>query len=144
MFLTIFLFAALLACLALLYVQHIYSYWKRKGLDYLEPNFFEGVGNQWIKTYKQVKAKGLKHGGYYVYFKPIYLPVDLEILRHIILIDFSNFVNRDGYPNEESDPLRAHLVNLRDEKWKNLRAKLSPTFTSGNLLFRMYSLYSIL
>lgn len=117
-----------------LYIKWAFLYWKRKGLEYLEPNFFEGLGDQFQVAYDTFKAKGLKHGGCFAFLKPIYVPVDLDIIKHIFQIDFHNFTNREGFPNEKVDPLRAHLFNLRDEKWKSLRAKLTPTFTSGNII----------
>lgn len=41
--------------------------------------------------------------------------------------------NQGNYCNEKDDPVAAHLLNLRDDKWRTMRQKLSPTFTSGKI-----------
>ncbi|KAJ8941633.1 hypothetical protein NQ318_010659 [Aromia moschata] len=141
--LTTILIGILLA--AYLYMKKVrYNYWKRRGLPYVEPEFFYGnmkrsikgevhMAEDFGKCYREFKRRGLKHGGMYFFFNPVYLPVDPELIKNILHKDFDHFVNHGNYHNEEADPLSGHLVNLENAKWKNLRAKLSPTFTSGKM-----------
>ncbi|XP_074025901.1 probable cytochrome P450 6a23 [Leptinotarsa decemlineata] len=122
----------------------IYSYWERRGVKYMEPEFFYGNVRDMIQTkifsgdlfkrfYDDLKSRKVKYGGIYAFFTPVFIPIDLDLIKSIMLKNFHHFVNRGGYVNEEADPLSGHLFSLEDEKWRNLRTKLTPTFTSGKL-----------
>lgn len=68
-----------------------------------------------------------------MFFKPILLAIDPELVKNVMARDFDHFVDRGVFSNEESDPLSAHLFSLTGLKWKHLRQKLTPSFTSGKL-----------
>lgn len=125
-----------------IYTKWAYSYWKRRGVYYIEPEFpygnvknfvkrFEFVGDTFRKHHEQFKSRGIKGGGYFMFFKPIFMAVDLDLIKNILQKDFDHFVNHGRYFNKKVDPLTGHLFNMENEEWKNLRMKLTPTFTSG-------------
>lgn len=119
-----------------------YGYWKRKGVFYLPPTF--PLGNVWQSSlfkknsseeFKEIydKSKGHKIVGFFMLNKPAMIFRDTELLRHILIKDFNNFTDRGFYFDEENDHISAHLFFLAGNKWRALRRKLSPTFTSGKI-----------
>lgn len=125
-----------------LYMKWSFSYWKCRNVPYQEPSFFFGnaknllmkrisMGGLFCNLYKFAKNQGQKHAGAYFFQKPLYVPVDLELIKNILQKDFDHFVNHGMFVNEEVDPLTGNLFNLEDDRWRNLRVKLTPTFTSG-------------
>ncbi|RZB40869.1 p450 domain containing protein [Asbolus verrucosus] len=126
------------------YYKWAYQYWRRKNVPYLTPTVpFGNMGNAvkgkehlgiTIKRiYDEMKANGWKHGGIYTALSPTYFLIDLDYVRNITTKDFQYFLDHASYYNEEDDPLSAHLAALTGKRWQNLRAKLTPAFTSGKM-----------
>ncbi|XP_005183202.1 cytochrome P450 6d1-like [Musca domestica] len=74
-----------------------------------------------------------KFVGIYMLFKPAILLRDAIVIRQIMTTDFGSFHDRGVYVDEEYDPLSSHLFNLKGQTWRSLRAKLTPSFSSGKL-----------
>ncbi|KAK4878612.1 hypothetical protein RN001_011118 [Aquatica leii] len=126
------------------YCKWVYTYWERLGVPYLEPSIPFGTNKDVFlvkcsqaelaaKQYKTAKARGYKHVGIFGFIRPEYMPIDLELLKHILVKDFNHFTDRGFYCNEEIDPLAGNLFVLNGNRWKKIRAKLTPTFTSGKM-----------
>ncbi|KAK4878165.1 hypothetical protein RN001_010671 [Aquatica leii] len=127
-----------------IYYKWAFKYWQRLGVPYLKPTVPFGnsqqvllvqtsLGEALAEHYKTGKAKGYKHVGLFSFTTPEYMPIDSDIIRNILVRDFNYFCDRGLYANEEIDPLTAHLFFLTGNRWKKLRAKLTPTFTSGKM-----------
>ena len=65
--------------------------------------------------------------------EPVLVINDPDLIQRVLVKNFNSFYNRGTLNNESKDPLTTSLIRLYDEKWKKLRGKLSPTFTSGKL-----------
>ncbi|KAF2898967.1 hypothetical protein ILUMI_07203 [Ignelater luminosus] len=126
------------------YFKWCFKYWKTRGVPHVEPTFPFGslknpavgaksFGEQCKDFYTTFKAKGHKHVGIYMFAAPIYIPIDIELIKNIIQKDFDHFVDRGVFYNETDDPLSAHLFAIEGAKWRNLRVKFTPTFTSGKM-----------
>ncbi|CAD7079521.1 unnamed protein product [Hermetia illucens] len=125
----------------IIFFKKKYSYWKERGIEYVEPSFPMGNlsfgGNQlldFIQNMYKYKERGSLIGAYIIW-KPVAVPTDLDLIQKILVKDFNSFHARGMYVNEEDDPLSANMVSLDGEKWKFIRSKLSPTFTSGKMKF---------
>lgn len=59
---------------------------------------------------------------------------DPNLLKLVTVKDFDHFVNRDPFEHTEADKyLSKSLLLMRDQKWKDMRATMSPVFTSSKL-----------
>ncbi|XP_055684925.1 cytochrome P450 6a2-like [Lutzomyia longipalpis] len=85
------------------------------------------------RFYFELKGEGSVVGGTFFMTTPVAVALDLDFVKTILVKDFHHFHDRGFYVNERDDPLMANLLSIEGPGWKSLRAKLSPTFTSGRM-----------
>ena len=67
---------------------------------------------------------------------------DPELIKQITVKDFDHFVDHQPFIPEDSDPLwSSNLLALTGKRWREMRATLSPAFTSSKMKY-MFSLIS--
>ncbi|KAJ8940731.1 hypothetical protein NQ318_005482 [Aromia moschata] len=129
------IFTALVA-VGYAYLKWTQQYWKRKNIPYVEPSsIFGNVQNPLSREsdfrgavaaiYNKAKVNGWRHVGLYSLSRPVYMPVDVELVKNVMAKDFNHFVDRGLYVPT--------FFALGGKRWRNLRVKLTPTFTSGKL-----------
>lgn len=84
------------------------------------------------RNYEKFKNKSPAFG-FYILFNPIIAPTDPELVKEILVKNFENFHHRGIFVNEKDDPLTNNMFFVKGQQWKDLRVKLSPTFTSGRM-----------
>lgn len=83
------------------------------------------VMSAWKKQYGDVF-------GYFVGNKATLVITDLDMVKQILIKDFQNFVNRPKL-SIEAEPVMSTLVGLRDQRWKDVRSLLTPTFSMAKM-----------
>ncbi|CAG5134498.1 unnamed protein product [Candidula unifasciata] len=96
------------------------------GNVFLEINFKHSLAN-WLKQYGE--TFGLQSGS-----KLILVTANLDLWRHILIKDFSNFIDREP-KIISSSPFISSLFFARGSEWRKHRQILSPTFTTGKLKY---------
>jgi cytochrome P450 family 6 len=138
------IFGVLAVFLGALYVyfKHVFNYWNERGVLQLKPSFpFGNCGDLVLmrKSFGETFAEHYKlfagnaFGGVYLAHRPQLLIRDPDMIKNILVKDFDHFLDRGFDFDEKIDPLNGNLFMLTGLKWKELRAKLSPTFTSGKM-----------
>nr|XP_033326765.1 cytochrome P450 6B1-like [Megalopta genalis] len=119
-----------------------FDFWRKRGVPGPEPRPLFGnlkdvilarvctsqIVKEILKTYKNEPVVGL-----YSYRSPILILNDPDIIKSALIKDFSKFANRQRKPNGRTEPMSINIFHLESERWRPLRQKLSPMFTSGKL-----------
>lgn len=137
------IFGIILLFLAIYYYfTSTFDFWKVRGVPGPKPiPIFGNIKNvMLLKTsmchYLKKLCEEYKHEpmiGIFTRKTPILIIQDPDLIKDVLIRDFSKFANRGIPIHEKAEPLSPHLFNLEVERWRPLRTRLSPVFTSGKL-----------
>ncbi|KAF5280486.1 hypothetical protein FQA39_LY18051 [Lamprigera yunnana] len=72
--------------------------------------------------------------GAYQFNKPVLYIRDIDLIRKITIKDFDHFTDHSSFLEENVEPLMdKNLFNLKGQRWRNMRATLSPSFSSSKM-----------
>ncbi|PSN34611.1 hypothetical protein C0J52_20552 [Blattella germanica] len=125
-----------------LYFHVTYSYWKKRGVptiptippfgNFAEAFLFKNNSAVTISSFYN-KFEGEKLAGLYRFSTPALMLRDPELIKDVMVKDFKNFYSRGIEPDLKRNPLLENLFAISGSKWRNLRVKLTPTFTSEKM-----------
>lgn len=127
---------------AYVYTTRNYNYWKLRGVPYKQPyplvgslwNVISGkaqIGEELGTLYQNFTGP---YFGVYILDKPYLILRNPKIIKRILIKDFPAFSNRNFGQDFKTDTLAANsLFILKNSEWKQLRAELTPVFTSGKM-----------
>lgn len=146
----------LIVIFTLIYILYrkFFYYWDGLGITQFPiSNFMKGnldeVGIKYhmshllMKYYEKTKELGKSCCGLYLSANRVLLICDLHLAQRVLIKDFEFFVNRGFYSNPRDEPISGHLLNLEDERWRLMRNKMSPLFTSGKLRFMFHTIEEV-
>ncbi|XP_055530200.1 probable cytochrome P450 9f2 [Wyeomyia smithii] len=138
------------------YVSKKYQYFLSKPIPCVKPTFFFGSTGPMMFRRRDVTSHirmlynlfpDFKVVGFYDFMKPIFMLRDPEVIKKIAVKDFDYFI--DHTPTMTSGSLDEQTKNeslfgnslfaLRGQKWRDMRATLSPAFT-GSKMRHMFEL----
>ncbi|XP_069673251.1 cytochrome P450 6j1-like [Periplaneta americana] len=123
------------------YMVRNYNFWKKLGIPYLKPIPFVGnlkdtvlqktnIGLFLKKVYDENQDK--PYMGIFCFDLPCLVVVNLDLVKDILIKDSHNFIDRVIRTDEKVDPIMGKcLFVLKGRRWRQVRAKLEPSFSAG-------------
>ncbi|XP_050716925.1 cytochrome P450 3A41-like isoform X2 [Eriocheir sinensis] len=140
------LLLATLAVLAWLYSRWRHSFWSSRGVPsppalpfighFHKEYFIDAQGVEFIKENYKKHYHSMMFG-MYDFFNPVLVIFDPDMIKNVMVRDFDHFTDlRDFHlkTGVERDEMVSEMLSLKNgADWKNLRAIMTPTFTSGKI-----------
>ncbi|XP_046824906.1 probable cytochrome P450 6a14 [Vespa crabro] len=126
------------------YFTSTFNFWKERGVAGPRPYPVIGnigktllgnisMGDYLKELYDNPEFKNEPLIGIFTKRTPILIVKDPEMIKDVLIKDFSKISDRGITVFEKVEPLSQHLFSLEPKRWRPLRIKLSPVFTSGKL-----------
>ncbi|KAF5291526.1 hypothetical protein FQR65_LT01839 [Abscondita terminalis] len=118
-------------------------YWTERGIAHVKPwPIFGNYGPiviGWISMYDQLliwynQFSTERYFGINQFSTPTLIILDLELIKKVMVKDHEYFIDHNQIAAEEVEPLIArNLFNLKGQRWRDMRATLSPSFTTSKI-----------
>lgn len=128
------------------YSKSTYSFWQKLNVKFLKPIPVFGNTASFVLHQKsmhetiEVLYKSFfndPYGGFYEFRDPLLLVKDPELVSSILIKDFKNFSSRRlslfFNPDKKINPLSVNLLTTNGKRWKALRQKMSPLFSTSKV-----------
>nr|XP_018898318.1 PREDICTED: probable cytochrome P450 6a13 isoform X1 [Bemisia tabaci] len=124
------------------YVHKKHQYWKRRGVPSMSTweilvqsvKLWLGRTHVWMIFMEMHDAfRGHKFGGSFQMVRPSLVLRDPELIRSVLVNNFSNFHDRHNMELSENDPVHWDLVHQRGPRWNQVRQKAAQAFSSVKL-----------
>ncbi|KAK9501864.1 hypothetical protein O3M35_012513 [Rhynocoris fuscipes] len=140
------LLSILISLLAYLLIKayRINQYWAERGIPHVKPVLFFGNSLRQLlmklnigELHEEICKKFPNESviGFYDFMKPSLIIKDIDLVEKVMIKDFMHFTDHGIEVDEETNPLDFGLFAMTGSKWRALRIKLSPIFTSGKLKY---------
>lgn len=137
--------AASVAVLLVAYyrITRVYSYFEKRGIPYYKP--IPILGSIWKAVLQRMtfadvvddlykRHPDAKYIGFYDFFTPIVAIRDLDLIKEITVKHFEHFPDHRSMQANDLEPLFSkNLFALSGDRWREVRALLSPAFTSSKM-----------
>jgi len=142
MLVEIIIFIGVVVNVCILYLRSNYGYWTKRGVKFAKPSFVFGsfldlilYRKSRVEVYQDIyrAGAGSPYVGVIQTREPALYVRDPEIIRLILTKDFSYFHDRGMSVDEKKNPLAGSLFTIEGPRWRALRTKMTPTFTSGKM-----------
>ncbi|KAG5683846.1 hypothetical protein PVAND_013109 [Polypedilum vanderplanki] len=141
----------LIAAVILLYKYGTrnFDYFQKKGLAFNKPHFLVGSRLSTVLGTKNMiemlteiynEHRDEKISGMFEFNRPAYFIRDPEMIKRLCIKEFDSFSDHRLILSKEAEPLFASaLFGLTGQKWRDMRATLSPAFTGSKmrLMFKL-------
>ncbi|XP_014476506.1 PREDICTED: cytochrome P450 9e2-like [Dinoponera quadriceps] len=131
------------------------DFFRKNGIPHLKPLPLVGNLGPWFLGLQSVadlmkklydKNHEAKYIGFYDMTRPVVMLRDIELIKSIALKNFELFPDHSVFVREDQDPFFSrNLFSLQGDRWREVRAILSPAFTSSKMksMFKLMSDYGV-
>ncbi|XP_055312523.1 probable cytochrome P450 9f2 isoform X2 [Sitodiplosis mosellana] len=127
------------------------GYFERRGVKYTKPKFLVGnTGGMFLQKYDAIEFAKMVYNtfphesiyGMFDFRVPQFVVRNPETIKKIGIKEFDFFEDHRAFTDEKTDKLWGNsLFIMKGEKWRQMRATLSPAFT-GSKMRQMFELVS--